>query len=622
MSNYNLLGILHATVLMFFGVCLSIFCPSSDVYAKDTQNTHVLVLNSYEKGFLWTDNIVKGIESVLKKEHDIDLKVEYMHSKAVKYDSAYQKKLFDLYAYRYKNQKFNVIITSDDNAFNFVREYHEDIFPDANVVFSGVNNIKAPDIVNRKLFTGILETTSEKETIDLALALHPGTKRIVVIVGTTPSGNYRWKQLEKSFRYFPEIEFIRFDDNYYISEIEDKMKDLTDETVAIFATLYRDRSGRYISLKEGASRISKASKQPIYTFHLQVLKYGTIGGKLLGGEHHGKMAAEMALKIIQGEKAQNIPIVKESLSEYIFDHSQLKRFNIQESALPANSIIKNRPFSFYEEYKVMVWTIGLFVFMLIIIIVALQMNIVKRKQAEAKIKEFNLILEQRIKDRKKIEQELKESLREKVLLLSEIHHRVKNNMQIISSLLNLQSDQIKDKQYTDIFNDSRSRIKSMALVHEKLYRSEDMANIDFNDYIQSLVNSLILFYEMNTGNIYLNVNAEDVSLGIDTAIPCGLVINELISNSLKHAFPESRKGEITVSFHKASVEGVSEYDLIVSDNGIGMPEGLDIRKTKSLGLQLVMTLIEDQLRGTIDLDRTNGTRFHIRFREICYEKRI
>lgn len=401
MSKYSFPGILHTTALILFGVWLFISPPMA-VHAEDIQKAHVLVLNSYEKGFPWTDNIVKGIESVLKMEQtDVDLKVEYMDSKAVKYDFAYKKKLFDLYAHKYKDLKFDVIITTDDNAFNFIREYHEDIFSGTNVVFCGVNNIKAPDLVDRKLFTGILEITAEKETIDLIRSLHPGTKRLVMIVGTTPSGNYRWKQLEQVFGYFPEIEFIRLDDHYYISEIEDKMKNLTDDTVAIFATLYRDKSGRFISLSEGTSRISEASKQPIYAYHLQVLKYGTIGGKLLGGEHHGKMAAEMALQIIQGEKAQNIPIVKESLAEYIFDYSQLKRFNIQASALPQKSIIINRPFSLYEEYKVLVWTTGLFVFILIIIIIALQMNIVKRKQVEVKIKEFNLTLEQRIKDRTK-----------------------------------------------------------------------------------------------------------------------------------------------------------------------------------------------------------------------------
>lgn len=399
MRQYFFLSISRSTAWMVLGLWLFI-SPVVVVHAENSQKAHVLVLNSYEKGFPWTDNVVHGIESVLRKElTDVEIKVEYMDSKAVKYDSAYKKMLFDLYTYKYKDVNFDVIITSDDNAFNFVREYHTEIFSGIDVVFCGVNNLEAPDLVAGLPYSGILEITAEKETIDLIRRLHPGIKRLVTIYDTTPTGNYRWKQLERHFGYFPDIEFVRLDDRYYLSEIENIVKNLTDDTAVLFATLYRDKSGRFISLREGVSRISGASKQPIYTYHLQVLKYGTIGGKILAGEQQGKKAAEIALRIIKGEKAQNIPIVKKTLAEYIFDYSQLKRFNIKISALPKKSIIINRPFSFYEEYKALIWIIGLFVCTLLIIILALQMNIAKRKRVELEIKELNLTLEERINSR-------------------------------------------------------------------------------------------------------------------------------------------------------------------------------------------------------------------------------
>ena len=206
-----------------------------------------------------------------------------------------------------------------------------------------------------------------------------------------------------------------------------------------------------------------------------------------------------------------------------------------------------------------------------------------------------------------------ESLKEKEILLREIHHRVKNNMQIISSLLNLQVAYIKDKETAEMFRDSQERIKAMALVHEKLYKSQDLANINFQEYIKDLVHDLSQSYRIMSGAISLTLDVEDVSLGVDTAIPLGLVINELVSNSLKHAFPGGR-GSIRIALDSTE-EGIV---LTVSDNGVGIPEYVDFRHTESLGLNLVTILAEDQLGGEITLNRKDGTEFRIKIKEKKY----
>lgn len=215
--------------------------------------------------------------------------------------------------------------------------------------------------------------------------------------------------------------------------------------------------------------------------------------------------------------------------------------------------------------------------------------------------------------RKEAEKQIKKSLKEKEMLLREIHHRVKNNMQIISSLLYLQSGYIKDKKYIEMFRDSQNRINSMSLIHEKLYRSKDLVKIGLNEYIRDLANSLFQSHGVKTDTIVLNINVDNVSLGIDQAIPCGLIINELINNSLKYAFPEDRKGEMNISLH---LNGDNMVELVISDTGVGFPSDLDFRKTESLGLRLVTILAEDQLHGKIDLNRSRGTEFKIRFNEI------
>jgi PAS domain S-box-containing protein len=216
-----------------------------------------------------------------------------------------------------------------------------------------------------------------------------------------------------------------------------------------------------------------------------------------------------------------------------------------------------------------------------------------------------------ITERKRVEEQIEASLKEKEMLLREIHHRVKNNMQVISSLLWLQSGYIKDKKYLDMFRDSQNRIISMSLIHEKLYRSKDLAKIEFDEYIRDLVNGLFQSHGVKTGTIELKINVDNVSLGILHAIPCGLLINELITNSLKYAFPDDRKGKISVSLH---LNNENMVELKVSDNGVGIPSDVDFRKTESLGLRLVTILVEGQLKGKIDLDRSRGTEFIIRFK--------
>ncbi|WP_424357165.1 histidine kinase dimerization/phosphoacceptor domain -containing protein [Methanocella sp. MCL-LM] len=213
------------------------------------------------------------------------------------------------------------------------------------------------------------------------------------------------------------------------------------------------------------------------------------------------------------------------------------------------------------------------------------------------------------------DEKIKASLREKEVLLKEIHHRVKNNLQIISSLLNLQSGYIKDKQSLGMFKESQNRVRSMALIHEKLYQSKDIARIDFAEYIKNLTGNLIRSYGTG-GPVRLKIDADAVSLGIDTAIPCGLIINELVTNALKYAFPDNRIGEIRIEL--AEIEGEngenSHYRLVIADNGVGLPEGVEIRKTSSLGLQIVTTLT-DQIRGHIEVKRENGTAFIITFQD-------
>ena len=218
---------------------------------------------------------------------------------------------------------------------------------------------------------------------------------------------------------------------------------------------------------------------------------------------------------------------------------------------------------------------------------------------------------------KEAENKIKASLDDKEALLKEVHHRVKNNMQIISSLLNLQIQYVNDDEAVNVLRESQNRVKSMAMIHEKLYLSNDLTRINFREYIDSLVSNLFYSYNVNNTNIKPLLEIDDINLNMETAIPCGLIISELVSNSLKYAFPESQKGELLISLKSEE----TYYKLTVRDNGIGLPEELELDNAKTLGLKLV-NILTGQIDGEVTINRKHGTEFNIIFHELLYTDRV
>lgn len=208
--------------------------------------------------------------------------------------------------------------------------------------------------------------------------------------------------------------------------------------------------------------------------------------------------------------------------------------------------------------------------------------------------------------------------REKEILLREIHHRVKNNMQILTSLIRLQARRANTAEMRTVLQDSESRIRSMGLLHEKLYQSESVSAIDMQSYLRTLTNELLRMNTPAGKRREIKLSVRDIALGMDTALPCGLIVTELVSNALKYAFPDRQEGIIYISVSK---EAEGEFNLIVWDNGIGIPDDFDISRSTSLGMRLV-TMLVDQLNGKVSFSGHQGTRWEIKFRETAYKVRI
>ena len=223
-----------------------------------------------------------------------------------------------------------------------------------------------------------------------------------------------------------------------------------------------------------------------------------------------------------------------------------------------------------------------------------------------------------ITEKKLANEQIHNSLQEKEVLLKEVHHRVKNNLQVISSILNLQSSYVKDQSTLNILKESQDRIKSMAFIHESLYQTKDFSSINFSEYVVNLSQNLLHSYSSLEHEIKLNLDIQNVFLNLDLAIPCGLIINEIVSNALKYAFVDKKEdAEIMIKMHLVG----ENLQLQIKDNGIGLPKHIDYRNTESLGLQLVVTLV-DQLNGSIDLDSTQGAHYDILFKQNQVKNRI
>jgi len=220
-----------------------------------------------------------------------------------------------------------------------------------------------------------------------------------------------------------------------------------------------------------------------------------------------------------------------------------------------------------------------------------------------------------ITEKKLAEKQMKESLQEKEVLLKEVHHRVKNNLQVISSIINLQSNYIKDKYTLEMMRELQNRIKSMSFIHEALYQTSAFSSINFSEYIVTLTQNLIHSYRIYSGLVELKHDVDNILLNLDTSIPCGLIVNELVSNALKYAFPQNRKGEVWVRLK----ETPTSIHLTVSDNGVGLPADFDFRNSDSLGLQLVTSLVE-QINGEIFCENKIGTKFTVTFKSGLIKK--
>jgi PAS domain S-box-containing protein len=385
-------GMKMRKLLLFCLVLFWIAAPGAPVsLASEPPDRNVLLLHSYHQGLDWTDKITEGIESVLKgKGSHAVLRVEYMDAKHVN-DPKHYRTLYELYKRKFANSRFDVIISSDDDAFNFLLKHRQDLFPGTPVVFCGVNYFRDSMLAGPDGFTGVVESFDVKRTLDVALKAHPDARYVYVYVDNTATGIANRKiSAEALVPYNNRVRGV-FLENLNLKETREKGLCLPPRSIALMMTIPSDRYGNVS--EENLRDVSDRCDVPIYSVWDFFLGRGIVGGMITSGFSQGEAAGKLALRILNGEKAGSIPVVKESPNRWMFDYAQMQRFGIKRGNLPEGSVFINAPYSLYRERPGYVWGFAIVVAVLASIIAVMLTSIFRRRRAEEATRETNLRLQ-------------------------------------------------------------------------------------------------------------------------------------------------------------------------------------------------------------------------------------
>ncbi len=360
---------------------------STTASAPAGRQPRVLVLQSYSHGFSWSDNVGSGIHSVFdERAHEVELCCEFMDVKRV-YTPQYLEAYKSFLAAKYAGRRIDVMICCDDHALDFALGRGAELFPDVPIVFCAVNDYRPEAAPPGREITGVMETLDIRATLEVALRLHPGTREVVVITDRTRTGLALRRQAEAAFApYGGRLEF-RYLEHLTPARLKREVAALKPGTIVLPFIFSRDEAGRAFSHEKNLQLLASSCPVPIYSVWEFYLGHGIVGGKLTRGRMHGRAAARMAMAVLAGQPASEIPVLAGRTNTYMFDYRQLKRFNVAGSSLPPGSVVTHRPVSLYEEHAAWFWAAGGAIVVLSLAVVGLVGNIVRRRRAEQALRE-------------------------------------------------------------------------------------------------------------------------------------------------------------------------------------------------------------------------------------------
>lgn len=371
----------------FILLLLLVLCPWTSPAAQgESDKKTILYINSYHDGYQWSDTILEGIRTELElSTFNIELQVEYMDAK--KYNIApVIDSLLELYKEKFAEENFDVVIVSDDDAFNFSLKYRDQLFPEVPIVFCGVNDLSSEDLQSGNL-TGVVEAFDLAGTLDIALKLHPQRRHMIVVGDTSTAGLAIRHQIEELLPAYPEKLEVSYWTQLSLEEVQQRVGTLPDDVFLFFIPYYQQIGNRFYSAEEVMEAIYRYSRVPLYTTWEFLLGHGAVGGNMISGLEHGRQATLMALGILNGERADSIPVSLRPDGVYLFDFKVMQQLQIDEDLLPEGSIVINAPKAFYELPRELFWAIIISCVLLLLTVFFLGINMIVRRQVERRMKE-------------------------------------------------------------------------------------------------------------------------------------------------------------------------------------------------------------------------------------------
>lgn len=553
----------------------------------------LLILHSYQTDYPWVPAVHNGILDALKTENlnNFEIKTEYLDSKR-NWTWEKEQNALEYLEKKYQQYSFDAIITSDNDAYDFMRIHGNRLFGSVPWVFCGVNDPQTEDLRNLQgKATGVIEFVNYDKTIHLITQLIPRLQKLYILADVTSTGIKNKKEVQRVLQAsFPTLAYEIIQPTSY-SELLSFVGSLSKNDAILLLAYSLDSEGLYVPYQKVAQDVSSSSGCPVFGVWDFNLGQGIVGGAITSGRIQGQEAGKLLLAILSGQKPETIPVTYLKDTPYMLDWQIMQKWQLPMNCLPKERVLINTPKNLLKENPYLVPVLlGMIVVILLLTI-------------------FILILKKAYKGLGQSHIQITQQLSEKESLLREVNHRVRNNLQIIVSLLHLQQSFTGNKEVNSVLLDMENRIRSMELVHSESYENSNLDELDLYQYIYMLGNYLSVSSDYGVVPSFTIVPAPNKPclLSLQRIIPLGLLLNELITNSIKYAHDDQNRCSIYVDLSKSS-DGV--WHITYWDSGSGIPADLNFDNPRTLGFQL-MNVLAAQAKVRLERDRQDLRKIYI-----------